>query len=121
MITITGVVPSLKNSKQLFINKRTGKHFITSSDKVKVWNETALWQLKSVKPVKGYPVAMYCTFYMKDSRRRDLDNCLSSVLDILVKAEVIEDDSWMYIPRIVLTAEKDKDNPRVEMLFEPIE
>lgn len=120
MITIYGVVPSLKNNKQLFINRRTGKHFITSSQRTKDWNEQALWQLATVKPITEYPIAMYVTFYCKDNRRRDMDNMLSSVLDILVKAEVLEDDSWQFVPRITLTAEKDADNPRVEILLSSI-
>ena len=117
MITIYGQVPSLKNNKQLFINRRTGKHFITSSQQTKDWNEEALWQLATAKPVTEYPVALYLTFYCKDNRRRDMDNMLSSVLDILVKADVLVDDSWQYVPRITLTAEKDAENPRVEILL----
>lgn len=120
MITILGVVPSLKNNKQLFINRRTGKHFITSSQKTKDWNTDALLQLRGIAPITQYPVVMYATFYVKDNRRRDIDNMLSSCLDIIVKAGILEDDSWQFIPRIVATAELDKTNPRVEILFADI-
>lgn len=120
MITILGSVPSLKNNKQIYINRKTGRPFITSSNKTKDWNTDALWQLKGVPPVHEYPVAMYATFYMKDNRRKDLDNALSTVQDILVKAGILIDDSWQYVPRITLTAELDKANPRVEILFDTI-
>lgn len=120
MITIHGVVPSLKNNKQLFINRKTGKHFITSSQKTKDWNTDALGQLENVPPISQYPLAMYITFYMATNHRKDIDNMLGTVLDILVKAKVIEDDRWQLVPRITATAEMDKSNPRVEILFDTI-
>lgn len=120
MITIHGVVPSLKNNKQMFRNSKTGRYFPSSSQRVKDWNTDALWQLKNVKPVENYPVAMYATFYMATNRRKDMDNMLSTVQDILVKAGILEDDRWQLIPRITITAEMDKNDPRVEILFDEI-
>ena len=120
MITILGQVPSLKNNKQLFINKRTGKHFITSSNSSKEWTTNAKLQLEGVTPITDYPAVLYATFYCKDNRRRDLDNMLSTVLDALRHAGILEDDSWQYLPRIVATADLDKENPRVELIIEPI-
>lgn len=115
MITILGQVPSLKNNKQLFINRRTGKHFITSSKSSKDWTKQAMEQLEFVEPITDYPIVMFATFYVEDNRRRDLDNMLSTTLDALRHAGILEDDDWKHLPRIVVTGELDKENPRVEI------
>lgn len=117
-ITILGQVPSLKNNKQLFINRRTGKHFITSSKSSKNWTTEAINQLALTKPVTEYPVFMKATFYCKDNRRRDLDNMLSTTLDALRHAGTIKDDSWQYIPRITVVGALDKEQPRVEIIID---
>jgi Holliday junction resolvase RusA-like endonuclease len=121
MITLYGQVPSLKNNKQLFINKRTGKHFITSSKSSKDWTSEAINQLAFTKPIKDYPILLHATFYCKDNRRRDLDNMLSTVLDALRHAGILEDDSWQFIPKIVVAGLLDKENPRVELSFDIID
>lgn len=67
----------------------------------------------------GYPCIVEMFFYRKTKRKFDLDNLQSSVLDILVKANQIEDDSMNFvIPRIKgFGWGLDKDNPRAEVLI----
>lgn len=108
-----GQVPSQKNSKQIFINKRTGKPFITSSAKVKEWQVDAGWQLKMMRKCESYPIELDLHFYVADKRSRDLDNMCSSVLDALRAAGIILDDDWQHVRRITLSAEHDGLNPRV--------
>lgn len=40
------------------------------------------------------PVNVAVMVYVKDRRRKDLLNLMSGVLDVLVRAEVLADDSW---------------------------
>lgn len=117
-LVILGSVPSLKNSKQLFVNKRTGKRFITSSTRSKEWVESALWQLKGQKPVTEYPVALTVLFTVADNRGRDMDNMLASVMDVLQTAGVIESDNWQHCRPITIdVAGVDKD-AKVEVWFD---
>ena len=54
-------------------------------------------------------------YFFKDKRRRDPDNYSGKfILDGLVKADVISDDSFSNI-KLVLSADVDKNNPRVEI------
>jgi len=121
-LVISGQVPSQKNSKQILINRKTGKPFIASNDRVKQWQQSAQLQLK--RQFKGfkvvdYPIAITIVVYNKDERRRDLDNCLSSVCDSLVAAGVIEDDDTKHISQwCVEYGGIDRDNPRAEIFIE---
>jgi Holliday junction resolvase RusA-like endonuclease len=112
-------VPSLKNSKQLFTNPKTGKTFITSSTRAKEWFVDAHWQLKGKSPVSAYPVAITMIFYFKNNRKHDLDNVCSTVLDGIKKAGIIEDDSYEHVCPITLDfGGVDKTDPRVEIYID---
>jgi Holliday junction resolvase RusA-like endonuclease len=116
-LEISGDPPALKNSKQIFVNKRTGKPFITSSDRSKVWQASAIDQLrdqfKDLKVV-DYPINVAMEFYFGSKRRKDLDNACSGVMDAMVTAGIIEDDSVAYVDTISLQfGGYDKENPRV--------
>lgn len=93
--TITGRIPSKKNSKQIFVNRKTGGRFITSSRAWKNFENGAIWELKSQfkkrNPYKGDLYIDY-TFLMKGKGATDVDNLMSGVNDLLQKAGVIEDD-----------------------------
>jgi Holliday junction resolvase RusA-like endonuclease len=117
-LTIKGSVPSLKNQKQIFVNKRTGKPFITSSQASKVWTEDALWQLKGQKPITEYPVTVAMTFYFKGKHSKDLDNCTTSVLDVLVTAGILEDDDCFHVDNLEISfGGIDKEDARVEVVI----
>lgn len=121
-LVIYGDCPSLKNSKQIFVNKRTGKPFITSSQRSKVWQASAYQQL--VDQFKGlqitdYPISIAMQFYFPTKRAKDLDNACSSVLDALVHANVIKDDNINYVDSIDLQfSGYDKNEPRVEVFLD---
>jgi len=116
-ITLLSQVPSQKNSKIVGTNRFTGKTFVTSNRIVKDWQEEAAWQLKAEALVIPGKVVIDYTFYMKDKRRRDLDNMVATVNDALVKAGVIEDDSWQLLEIGGARGEYDKLNPRVVLNF----
>lgn len=95
---IPGETPAQKNEVR-FARGRTYK-----SDRFREWRESALWELRSQGlPERPYQSAeIEVLFVHSDLRRRDGDNQLSSVQDLLVAAGVIEDDCWTRIgtPRV---------------------
>ena len=95
-ITILGQTPAQKNSKSIAINRATGKPFIMSNQNVKGWQNSAdvqLLQYRIKEPLQGKQ-EISIMFYVKDNRRRDLDNMLTTIQDSLVRAGILEDDSW---------------------------
>jgi Holliday junction resolvase RusA-like endonuclease len=115
-LTITGEIPSLKNSKQIFTNRATGRPFITSSNNSKVWQAEAKRQL--VEQFEGlkvvdYPVGIAIEFYYGSKRRKDLDNGANGVMDALVHAGILEDDDVAHVDNLTLSfGGYDKENPR---------
>lgn len=81
------------------------------------YEEECLYQLLSVpKDRIDYPINLKCLYYMKTKRNVDLVNLLEGTCDILVKAEILEDDN----SRIIVSHDGsrvlyDRDNPRVEV------
>ena len=112
-MTILGAVPSKKNSRNLFV--RAGRINNLPNQKYKDWETASLWQLKAVPKVTNYPMSITLSFFQPDNRSRDIDNQCSSVMDMLQKAEIITNDDWQHVNRIVLMGELDKANPRVEI------
>lgn len=112
-IEILGQVPSQKNSKNIGTNRHTGRMFVTSNKIVKDWQESASKQLMAYSGQAEDKVTIAYQFYVKDMRRRDLDNMVTSVNDALVKAGLLKDDSWHSLAIGAADAELDKDNPRV--------
>lgn len=121
-LTVLGDVPSLKNSKQIFTNRTTGKPFITSSNNSKVWQAEAKRQLQEQfrgLSVTDYPINIAMTFYYGTKRRKDLDNSCSGVMDALVASGIIIDDDVAHIDTISLSfGGYDKLNPRVEIYLD---
>lgn len=115
-LIIYGEIPSLKNSKQIFTNRVTGKPFITSSNNSKVWQAEAKRQLqeqfKDLK-ITGYPINIAIEFYYGTKRRKDLDNGANGVMDALVHAGIIEDDDITHVDSLSLSfGGYDKKSPR---------
>lgn len=121
-LTITGNVPSQKNRKIISMNRATGRPFLRSAPQVKEWQESALCQLKSQfsgYKVTDYPITLTVVVYYDNKRRHDLDNALSTVMDALSAAEVIEDDNTNFVECITVQfGGHDKENPRVEIYLD---
>lgn len=121
-MTLSGNVPSQKNRKIISVNRATGARFLRSAPAVKEWQEQAIMMLKlQFKGLKttDYPINISMVFYFGDNRRRDLDNALSTVMDALVAAEVIEDDDNKHVECITIQyGGLDIVNPRVEIFFD---
>jgi len=111
---INGTVPSKKNSKQ--ISCRGGKPLVRTSKKYSEWHSGACIELLEQK--KGEAITkcdkIFVVFYVKDKRKRDLDNGLASVLDTMVDAGILEDDNYYVVPEINVKYEEAKES-RVEI------
>lgn len=115
IISLPGQVPAQKNGKQLFINRRTGNHFITSNQRVKDWQlDTSLFLRDQSFKATGKVRVSYL-FYVKDKRRRDIDNMIATVNDALVLAGMLVDDSWQFLEIGYAVAQIDRENPGVDI------
>lgn len=119
LITLTGRVPSKKNSR---ITTRTGRSF--PSKKYTEWHKDASYQLLQQNTLKTQFYAsqghLNLVFYMPDNRKADLTNKAESIMDLLVDNGWLEDDSWQVVPTLTLRfAGVDPKNPRCEVSFLP--
>jgi len=103
-IFIPGNVPSLKNSKQIFVNRQTGKRFIASSDSVKdyikatsIFYESARKQFTELTKHLKTPLNIEFQFVRKTKTRFDFINMAQIVCDMMVKYNWIEDDSYIFL------------------------
>lgn len=121
-LTYHGMVISKKNTKRIIRNTKTGK-LMMISNKAALVNEHdmidqfSIQTLKQKKPVTKCKVEI--VIYEPNLQRRDLDNQATSILDALVGAEVIADDSIKCVEEISTKfAGVDKDNPRAEVVIQ---
>lgn len=86
---------------------KSGKNGWYKDKKAVDWQEEALWKIKqqmgTQKPLEDASFVSI-KWFRKDDRRYDVDGGIKLLLDTLVKAEVLEDDSQI----ITLWAEKHK-------------
>ena len=110
-----------KNHQRILRNYKTGKPFVAPSEQYKQYEAQAMWFIPKGERI-DYPVNIKCLFYMPTRRRCDLTNLLESIDDIMVKAGLLEDDSYHIIvghdgSRVLY----DKEKPRTEVEITPIE
>lgn len=114
---LTGRIPSKKNSKQL-IRTKAGRPFVVSSKEHKEWHHEALWIIHSQKKNLGIEQCEVSIFFrFPDKRKTDLSNKAESVMDLLVDAGVLTDDSWHVVNPLRLYGEYDKENPGAKIVI----
>lgn len=87
---IIGRPISKKNSRRIF---RRGERIINlPSEAFEIFEEDTLWQLKKYSEKHKGAVVVNFTFQVKGKMTSDLDNMITSILDILEKAEIIDND-----------------------------
>lgn len=98
---LDGLIPSKKNNKQMYKNRRTGKFFPASSDKYKQWEQMAAYQInlqKSSYKLIKFPIQkcnfIRVTLFFGTLQRADNTNKVESVHDLLVDTGIIKDDDW---------------------------
>lgn len=86
---ISGRVVSKKNSKRVF--RRGGKMVVLPSVAFETFKTSCLWQMKGKTKYKG-TVKISFEFHLKGKIDSDIDNMVTSLLDILASAGIIEND-----------------------------
>lgn len=72
------------------------------SPKVRAWRREATVLVRAARRVTfSAPVAVVLHLYPPDRRKRDLDNVIKAVLDVLVLGGVLKDDSQVVELRVV--------------------
>ena len=81
----------------------------------------AMPYLKGVVPEPiSCPVEVSCEYYMPTRRKVDLVNLLEATLDILVRAEILDDDnSNIVVSHDGSRVRYDKENPRSVVTIRP--
>lgn len=99
-LRLDGAIPSKKNQR---INISSGRSF--PSKEFTDWQNYALKAVR-IQTRKRFlvpvEIELICTF--GDLLIRDMDNRLTSVLDMLKEAMVIRDDRWQYVPKASVEA-----------------
>lgn len=106
--------PSKKNSR--VIDRRTGRSFPSTA--YREWHHKASLWLKTnydLPRLGEGPFCLYMGFTHGDRRRRDSDNGVSSILDLLVDLKVLPDDNWDVVRKISVENRYEKGKPGCEI------
>lgn len=121
-LVIHGNVKAKKNNKRVVYNKRTGKPFIMTDKDTGDYMKDAISQLKEQFEgckITGYPINVQMVFYYPTKHRKDIDNSMTTILDCMKTAGVIEDDDVTHVNELYsYFGGYDKEDPRVEILLE---
>jgi Holliday junction resolvase RusA-like endonuclease len=110
--------PSKKNSR--VVDRRTGRTF--PNKRYTEWHKAASLYVRQqhAHPLDEGPFALYLEFTHGDRVRRDSDNGVSSILDLLVDCGILPDDNWMVVSKINVSNLYDKGNPGVHISIIPL-
>jgi len=111
--------PSKKNNR--IFNSKTHRMF--PSERYKSWHEYAALMLKRkiTECIKDrcYIILVFCH---SDNRRRDSDNGVNSIFDMLVDLKALEDDRWQIVRNHHVFNTYEKGNPWCKVfIFKPDE
>lgn len=116
-----GQVVGKKNSKVISINQHTGRPFVRMNDRAKAQEREMVenfaydmvYYKRKPEDFQDKRIEVIVEIWNQDNRKHDLDNQLSTILDALVKAKVLPDDSQNTVMKV--TAEYkgvDREDPR---------
>jgi len=94
------MLPFPPSANAMFTNRRGGRARTKAYD---MWINDAGTQLLTQRPKRHTgPVTVAITVGLPDKRNRDLDNLLKPLLDLLVKHQIIQDDSVKFLKAITI-------------------
>ena len=116
-LVIKGNPITKKNHSNIYVNKKTGRPFVSPSSQYKEYLKLFILQCVGYRNINlNQPLNIKCEYYMETKRMVDLTNLLSSTMDCLVSAGVIEDDNCnIAVSNDGSRVYYDKNNPRVEI------
>lgn len=120
-LTIPFAPVSKKNSQQII--RVGGSPRIIQSKQYREYERAAVPHLRMIWKATGHapisePVNVQMLFYMPTRRKVDLVNLEEAALDVLVRAEVLEDDNCKVV--VMMDGSRvsyDKKNPRTEIII----
>ncbi len=92
-----------------YIRRKGGKVF--KPPRVVNWEARAIWELREQyngEPI-DYEISVDIVLILPNRRKRDIDNMLKSLWDVMEKAGVIKNDNLIYEVRTVKKIEKGKE------------
>lgn len=95
---VSSPIPSKKNSRVVLKN---GVNI--PSKEFRSWHKAHLCELRKARSEHGVftcPVSISLGIAFGDRRRRDLDNALTSVIDLVKDSGIIVDDDWQHVTRV---------------------
>ena len=122
-----GVIHAKKNNKRIITNPRSGKPMIISNAKARDQEDAMMAAFMAQTPQQWRimrrpgPFEISIQIWERDRRRRDLDNQATAILDALVLARVIPDDSSQIVTK--LTVEymgADRADPHAEITIDEV-
>lgn len=120
IIELSAPIPSKKNSRRN-IRQKSGRIVSIPSESYERWHENNIVRVMAAAEsgkMKG-PLKITLEIGFQNRRRRDMDNALSSVLDLLVDGGVLPDDSWDIVPEMTVKGSLSK-NSRAVVEISPI-
>lgn len=119
-LTYYGVVTAKKNSKQIIWNHATRRPMLISNRRAKKQENDMVQSFMLESYSEGWRGGHINSTYQieiqiwnQDRRRRDLDNQATAILDALVLAHIIPDDSVEYVQKVSVEYKGlDKQEPR---------
>lgn len=115
-LTIPGIPPS--------INKWRNMHHFSEAKQKKHWEEIVGWEVLRQKVKPSQPISKSLTtytYYFPTKHRHDPSNYSPKwIEDGLVKAGILEDDSFNNVELRISLGGVDKHNPRVEIMIEEV-
>lgn len=100
-LIFTGTIPSKKNSR---INTSDGKSF--PNKKFVQWQSDQIIELRRQSRHRFFgPVSLEAIIYFGTTGTADIDNKVTSLLDMFKDALIIPDDKWQNVPIMKVQAE----------------
>lgn len=123
-LTLHSETPAKKNSRITLPDGRT-----IPSKKYRQWHGGAKSEIElqmmckrgeQLKTPIDYPICITISFTHGDLKRRDSDNGVSSILDLLQDSGILSDDNWQIVREISVRNRYEKNEAGAVIEIEPL-